>query len=280
MPLTTQPMSSSFDPSMTTSLSFSPSHPSPSWPSTSASAVAVKAPMFTEKAPLAWFKILEAQFHLANITKNETKFYHALASLPPDLVAQLSTDVLNQADYDELRSSVCEHHETSKPELIDRFLASTTMTGRPSHYLAEMRRLASQIGVNEDLIRHKFQHAMPPLIAPILATQRTISLDDLGRLADELIALNPFQDRVSSISPKSHSVQSRFTSVTATSPPSLQGLQPFSPNQKQKVCRWHIFFGGEAKKCRPWCQWPNKLPCTILDSRTSSRASSPTAPEN
>jgi hypothetical protein len=242
LPLTSQPM--------TSSSSLFKSQLNTSNLPIDVATVAIKAPSFTERAPVAWFKILEAQFHLANITKSDTKFYHALASLPADLVSQLSIDVLNQADYHDLKTAVCEHHEISKPELMDRFLAATPMTGRPSHFLGEIRRLASQIGANDDLIRHKFLQVLPPLIAPILTTQRSSSLDDLGKLADELVALNPFHDRVSSITPHSRQCHEQPTSSTKSnnSPRnSCYNLRPFGHNQRPKVCRWHVYYGCEAK---------------------------------
>jgi hypothetical protein len=245
-----------------------------------AAPVAIKAPIFTERAPTAWFRILEAQFHLAGVGRNETKFYHALASLPPDLVSHLSTNILNNADYDDLKAAVCEHHESTKPELLDRFLSTTPMTGRPSHYLAEMRKLASQIGANDDLIRHKFQQVLPPLISPILMTQKNASLDNLGKLADELMTLNPVYDRVSSVSHVDRISRGKIQmnnprqAGSPTSKSTSFNLTPFSNNQRPKVCRWHIFFGGGAKKCRPWCQWPNKQQCSVVDSRASSPAPS------
>jgi hypothetical protein len=137
-----------------------------------AAPVAIKAPVFTERNPAAWFRILEAQFNLSDVVRGETKFYHVLASLTPDLVSQLSTHILNNPDYDDLKAALCKHRESTKPELFDRFLSTTPIKGRRSHYLTEMRRLASQTGDNDDLFRHKFQQVLPPIISPILMTQK------------------------------------------------------------------------------------------------------------
>jgi hypothetical protein len=259
-------------------VSTQPSAMTPSSPFTSTaavptaiSAVGIKAPAFTERTPAAWFRILEAQFHLANINRSETKFYHALAALPPDLVSNLSENVLNTNDYGDLRKAVCDHHEATKPELLDRFLTSTPMTGRPSHYLSEMQRLGSQIGANDDLIRHKFIQVLPPNIAPLMMTLKGSDLDDLGRLADELVTMNPIRCGISALS--KGEIQQKSKSLgnhKSISSSHTYTLQPFSSNQRPKVCRWHIYFGGAAKKCRTWCQWPNKQLCTVVNSRSSS----------
>ena len=122
----------------------------------SANGVAIRPPLFMPSNPMAWFVILEAQFHLANITVSSTKYYHALASLPVDVVSQLSSADLVCADYDILKRKILAFHEASKPEIFDNFLRERPMTGKPSHYLATMQQLAIKAGVGDDLLRHKF----------------------------------------------------------------------------------------------------------------------------
>src|SRR5688572_17020398 len=48
----------------------------------------VKVPSFTRKNPRGWFLILEAQFRIqpVPITRPQTKFDHAVAHLPDDLI--------------------------------------------------------------------------------------------------------------------------------------------------------------------------------------------------
>ena len=55
----------------------------------------------------------------------------------------------------------------------------------------------------------------------------------------------------------------------------LDALRPFSPGQRPRVCRFHIFFGAQARRCKPWCSWPFKDNVEILpSSRPASPASS------
>ncbi|KAF0289183.1 hypothetical protein FJT64_012542 [Amphibalanus amphitrite] len=37
-----------------------------------------------------------------------------------------------------------------------------------------------------------------------------------------------------------------------------RGLQPFYRDQRPQVCRAHLYFGQEARTCKPWCRWPKK----------------------
>jgi hypothetical protein len=127
---------------------------------------------------------------------------------------------------------------------MDRFLAPVRMTCHPSHYLGEIRRLASQIGANDDLIRRKFLQVFPPLIAPILTTQGNSFLYDLGKLADELVALSPVHDHVSFISPHSRQCHEQPTSSTKLNNRfryNCYNLSPFGHNQRPKVYHWHVY---------------------------------------
>ena len=53
---------------------------------TSLQQINIKTPEFMETAVNGWFSILEAQFHLRNITASTTKFYTVISSLPAEVV--------------------------------------------------------------------------------------------------------------------------------------------------------------------------------------------------
>ena len=62
--------------------------PPPSVPTVAAS-VALKLPVFWPEATEVWFAQADPQFAIKNITVSKTKFYHAVASLPQDVAAQI-----------------------------------------------------------------------------------------------------------------------------------------------------------------------------------------------
>ena len=255
------------------------------------STVSVKPPTFMAANPTAWFVVMEAQFHLAHVTLPSTRFYHALAALPPEVVGQLPTTILTSQDYSALKDKVVELYESSKPEILDRFLRDRPMTGKPSHYLGEMTQLATKVGVSDELVRHKFQQALPPTIGPIIASQKTTPLPDLGKLADELCALtsNLAINRVhdDAVCQASLGLNHRCSNPVGLSHAS-QDLKPFSSNQRPKICRAHIYYAERARTCRSWCRWPVKDTCTVSHSARntpqhsprSSRENSPTRASN
>ncbi|KAF0311973.1 Lamin Dm0 [Amphibalanus amphitrite] len=63
--------------------------------------VSVKPPAFMETAVQGWFAIMEAQFHLAKITSDTTRFYHVLAALPPTTVSLGGMQLVRKADGNE-----------------------------------------------------------------------------------------------------------------------------------------------------------------------------------
>lgn len=96
---------------------------------------------------------------------------------------------LGSQSYDSLKAKIVEFHEASKPEILDRSLRDRPLTGKPSHYLAEMEQLTTKAGLGEEIDRHRFQQALPSTVAPIIATQKATPLADLGKLTDELFSL-------------------------------------------------------------------------------------------
>mgnify|MGYP003396886977 CR=1 FL=1 len=220
-------------------------------------AVSVKAPPFIPSNPATWFVILEAQFNIAGITTSATRFYHALANLPVETVSNLDDVILQAADYDQLKDAVKRFHETSRGELFESFLQEAPLTGKPSHFLLQMTKVAKKVGVGDDMVRHRFQQALPPSLAPVIASQKTLGLDDLGRLADELLPLLKCQTTSFVSEPASMKSNDRFfvnnnnavrnsfvnNKVVRKSfePAFSNTLVPFSANQRPKVCRSHIF---------------------------------------
>ena len=156
------------------------------------SAVSIKPSIFCDSNPTAWFHILEAQFHLAGVTNPTTKYYHALSHIPASTVGRLSATILSGTNYDDLKTAVVTFYESSKPELFNSLMSSKTLVGWPSDFLCDIRQVAAKVGVNDDLTRHRFIQALPDSIGPIIAAQQGLTLDQLGRLADELV---PFMSR-------------------------------------------------------------------------------------
>ena len=244
-------------------------------------AVSVKMPPFLETAPAAWFSILEANFHIKRITVEETKFFHLIAALPPEIVSKLGVK-LEEKSYTATKMTVIGIYERTKPELFSKLINEKTMSGRPSHYLQELTSIASKVGVGDDLVRHQFISALPASISPVVAAQKELTVQQLGTLADEL---TPFfhNNQVLKVTTTKESVRPKSFSDRQekavhsrphyANPDIPQGLKPFNERQRPKICRAHIYFAEFARTCKPWCKFPGgKKLCQI---QPTSRSSSP-----
>lgn len=274
--------------------------------------VTIKAPAFIDTNPSAYFSIIEAQFHLKNITLSSTKFYNVISALPPDVVGRLSPTVLAAADYNTLKDAVKSIYEKTKPEILNKLMKHHSISGRPSLYLNEMINLAQQIELGDDIVRHKFIEALPPSISAIVASQKGLNLTQLGELADELLPYFNLQSANAVRSDQFHpstanAVQnnSHYSQSYSNKGPSENsgrhnyshsnnnnrrdnysnsnknndqmsslplGIRPYSSNQRPVVCRAHLYYGPKARTCKPWCRWLNKDACKVLPN---SRPSSP-----
>ena len=238
--------------------------------------VSVKVPEFQETNAKSWFIILESQFAISGISEEKTKFHHAIAGLPASVIAQLPLDLLESMKYGDLKQNVVAYYEKTKPELLDKLMAETSITGRPSAYLRDLQRLARDISAGEDIVRHKFLQALPPNLAPVIASQKTTPLSQLGTLADELLPLINKTQRVNAAPGTVQMIQPPRNGTPDPGAPQTGipiGLRPYRRNQRPTICRAHLYYNNSARNCKPWCKWPNKR--KGLEMLPNSRSSSP-----
>jgi hypothetical protein len=92
--------------------------------------VAVRLPSFRAKRPASWFTQAEAQFHLARISNELTKFYHVVSQLDERYVAEVDDIINSPFQHDP--------YTTLKTELIRRLCPSRDQRSRQLFTLEEM----------------------------------------------------------------------------------------------------------------------------------------------
>jgi hypothetical protein len=102
----------------------------------------VKLPGFWMEDPVLWFRLVEGQYTLRNITDPVACYYHVLASLSQDAV-RLVRHVLHEDNgphsYDNLRTSLLASHSLSNYQKMERMMRLPPLGDRkPSVMLAEM----------------------------------------------------------------------------------------------------------------------------------------------
>jgi hypothetical protein len=150
---------------------------------------AVRLPSFWAERPASWFTQAEAQFHLAGISNELTKFYHVVSQLDERYVAEVD-DIVNFPP----------HHDpytTLKTELIKWLCSSRNQRTRhlftieeigdrkPSQFLRHLRSPAPDIPDN--YLRIVWNSRLPTNVQAILAAMPEVGQDAAALCADRII---------------------------------------------------------------------------------------------
>ena len=275
-------------------------------------AIAIRPPPFSTNRVPSWFVVLEAQFTNSNITSSEARFRHVIANLPLEVCEKLTDTDLTSGDYDDIKSKVIALYSRSEPQIFNELLTiPSTLNTKPSIYLQQLRASTAAWNLPNGFLKMYFLNAMPHNIRPNLVTQ-TCSLDDLAKLADNLLDYNYHQTPSQYPSPMSFNPVANVNSAQQrnynsrhyqqptynnsnnrsyntssydnrsnkpesqlSSPTVPIGVRAFNPQQRPRICRFHLYYGNNAKRCKPWCILNNPSHNTMPDSRHGSRSSSP-----
>ncbi|XP_058816293.1 uncharacterized protein LOC131679571 [Topomyia yanbarensis] len=92
-----------------------------------AASVAVKLPDFWKNDPVMWFAQAEAQFALANVVRDHTKFYHIIAKIDHSVICHV-TDLVsnppNENKYDAVKNRLIARFQMCVQSRLERLLAS------------------------------------------------------------------------------------------------------------------------------------------------------------
>jgi hypothetical protein len=235
--------------------------------------VSIKPPEFYRRNPTVWFKQIESQFALANLTRSQTKFHHVMGALPEDVACYLPDDITT---YETLKEQVLQTYQKTRQELLEEALGTITLDGqKPSVCLARIKRKLADCGLtpDEEVVRHRLLQAMPHQIRLTLSAHTNLGLSEFAKVADTIYGYQQDNFTVAAIGQPSTSKYQAARNFHQEEGNSNYGsIQPFSAGQKPKLCRFHVYYADKAKRCKPWCKWPGRKP-QITDP--SSRASSP-----
>ena len=244
--------------------------------------VAIKLPPFWKTNPALWFVRLEAQFALANITSDATKFNHVIAAIDSDVLNSVS-DILmkppNVDKYDALKTRLTDLHSESEASKIRTLLQGLELGDqRPSQLLTRMRTLADQ-SVGDALLKSLWLGRLPQSMQTILAVLND-DLDQLAKVADKVhdVTPHPYVNVIKEVPEPSTSRLEQQISQLTKQVAELQavvdrrnsrgGRRNFRrSNSRSKsrdrykqykeptndLCFYHTNFGADAKKCKPPC---------------------------
>jgi hypothetical protein len=246
--------------------------------------VAVRRPPFWPDRPAIWFAQAEAQFELAAITQQRTKFNYVVSQLNQQQAAEVEDIIISPPEhepYDRLKAELVRRLSTSREQRVRQLLSHEEMGDRkPSQFLRHLKGLAPD--VPDEFLRTIWASRLPQHVQAILAGQTEVSLDAASHLADKICEVT-LQPATASISPTApdHSAgllerieelsrqvaslrasgthcrsQSRDRRHSQSRDPS-RSTANYTPTT-HGICWYHQRFGDEARKCTPPCSHQQK----------------------
>lgn len=152
--------------------------------------VSVKLPPFWTHSPAIWFVQAEAQFSLARITIDQSKYNYVVASLPQD-VAESIADLLQAPptsdSYKLIKDTLINRHSLSVEKRLKQLLSDESIGDRkPSEFFRALQRLAGTHKFDDDLIRRIWCQRLPHLIKIALIPQKDETLTRILEVADQI----------------------------------------------------------------------------------------------
>lgn len=243
-------------------------------PAEAAASVAVKLPDFWKSDPAMWFAQAEAQFHLAKIVNDKTKFYHIVAKVDQSVICHI-TDLVAappaENKYKAVKYRLIAHFALSAESLFEQLLGAHNLGDmRPTHLLAKMRELSTGLGVDNNLLKIIFIR-LPAMIRPILSCHDG-TIKKLAEMADKITdASNSQSSTVAVVSNEATSsstgerklaeqIELRTAEIKRLKVSNPERSRSFSQNRggsrsssRSGMCWCHRKYGNNAQQCREPC---------------------------
>ncbi|KAH8025793.1 hypothetical protein HPB51_012115 [Rhipicephalus microplus] len=247
----------------------------------------VNLPPFWPNSPSTWSLQLEAHFRLRQITSQQTRHWHLVSCLPPDVANDLA-DILASPHpshrYDTLKAAIISRKPESEHSRLQQLITATELGDRrPSQLLRRMRQLLGGASApqEEKLLHELFLQRLPQSMVPVLVAAGDVPVDTLAEMADRVAdysrahslnavttpppataadpALASIENRLDALLrrlddfvPAHRRPSSRFQihSRFSTPPRSPELWPPDAPRHvsSSTVCWYHRRFGASARK--------------------------------
>lgn len=163
----------------------------PKIPPRSIEKVSAKLPCFWDDSPAAWFAAAEAEFEIAGITQERTRYSYLVSTLPKEIlrkVMDLITKPAEDLPYTTLKKQLIERLTISEEQRLSQLLYHVEIGDRsPSDFYRYMVQLAGNSeNLSLELVRKLWLARLPKTIEVSLIAIDTRDVNELLRIADRL----------------------------------------------------------------------------------------------
>ncbi|XP_044728132.1 uncharacterized protein LOC123291779 [Chrysoperla carnea] len=249
-------------------------------PTPSIDRVSVKLPPFWKTRPQYWFVQAEANFHLANITSDSSKYNYVISVLDEsvfDHVGNILTNPPETQRYETLKKQLLSAFTDNERMRIRKLLTDLSLGDRkPTHLLQEMRQLAGD-HLDEDFFKSLWLQRLPHHAQTILAASNE-ALPQLAKMADSIMEVQPAhghavnavnitkntttqnrQTTIDDLIKKLENIETRLVRMERRSRSSSRNRDTKSPRSASpadpSVCWYHTTYAEKATKCRKPCKY-------------------------
>lgn len=242
--------------------------------------ISVKLPPFWADRPAVWFVQAEAQFHLAGIKSDMTKFSHIISIIDQKLIGEIEDIVMHPPEedkYNTLKQELIRRLSISEQQRVERLLSEEELGNRkPSAFLRHLQSLSGN-SKDDSILRQLWMRRLPSQVQAILTAQSDLSLDKLAELADKIIEvtpgpsqvytvankgfpdLNPLFDQLNKLSKQVAALtderQRGRSRARSSSRSSSRRSTPTRRADTARICWYHKRYKTRAAKCIPPCAW-------------------------
>lgn len=243
--------------------------------------ISPKIPSFWAANPELWFAQVEAQFFLAGITDNKTKYSYVISSLEQRFAMEVQ-DIISQppsdTSYDTLKTELIRRLSVSEEKKIRKVLLEEDLGDRtPSQFLRHLKSLSSATAVGDQLLKTLWVQRLPPHIQGILQTQQDLPCDRLAIIADKILEVQPITSTLPNVAAVTYSdtqitllteqiknltvqvskLVAHVMSTTNSVPPKprYRSISRSSSSQHSTMCWYHRKYGLQAHRCVQPCNF-------------------------
>lgn len=258
-------------------------------PASNISAVSVKLPDFWSHMPDAWFRRIESQFSLRNITVEETRYHHLMSVVTEEMARKVMHVLDNPGNtpYTTLKEALIKSYALNEEQKMKELLRDTELGDRkPSELFSHMQTVAGKSELYTDkFLLALWEERLPNQVTAILkindsSKSTTETLDAADRIFDALqqpavsavsaqnqstssssvSALHELQLRNQILEKEVESLkfrmnQNRFRGRSRSRSRNFNGSRSENSNQSSGLCWYHLKYKEKAHKCTPPCSF-------------------------
>ncbi|XP_076247800.1 uncharacterized protein LOC143187473 [Calliopsis andreniformis] len=239
--------------------------------------VAIRVPPFWEKSPATWFRQLESQFVLSEITRDSTKYHYVSANLE-NKYTDVVMDIINNPPatdmYETLKAELIRRLSDAKEQNIRHLLEHEEIGDRkPSIFLRRLQNLAGDT-VSDDFLKTLWLGRLPTNVQAILITRQKETFSELAALAEAVVKVSPRPQIAAALSAHNELLEeiaklrrevaalrmgtNNFCRSRSKSQSGRRGSSRSRNRDEENIatdgkCWYHRKHGTAAKKCRDPC---------------------------